>query len=113
MDSAFEAYTLELPIKNGLPGSAIPGGTYSVVTYPSPHFDRLMPLIEGIPGRSDIEIHFGNYESETRGCVLLGETQGPDFVGNSRQAFDDFWTKAQGSMELGECSITIQSEVSA
>ena len=108
VDGTFEAYSLELPLKDGLPGSAIPPGTYKVTTYPSPHFGRLMPLLQGIPGRSEIEIHFGNFPDETRGCILLGKTQTTDFVGESRAAFDAFWAKAQGPMERGECSITVE-----
>lgn len=110
VDGIFEAYTLELPVRSGLPGSAVPAGTYPVTVYPSSHFKRLIPLIENIPGRSEIEIHFGNCPDNTRGCILLGKTTEPDFVGESRQAFDDFWFKAQGPMERGECVITIKNQ---
>jgi hypothetical protein len=109
IDQVFFCYTLELPVKDGLPGSAIPQGRYQVTTYPSPHFGRLMPLIL-VPGRSEIEIHFGNYPSDTRGCILLGYTRAPDFIGKSREAFDQFWgvpIRAQGPMERGECFLTI------
>ena len=66
-----------------------------------------MPLLMDVPGRSEIEIHFGNTEAQTRGCILLGDTLGKDFIGQSRQAFDNFWAKAQGPIERGECSIEI------
>ena len=108
VDSQFQAYTLELPKKDGLPGSCIPVGTYPVVAYPSPHFGRTMPLIIGVPGRSKIEIHYGNLPEETRGCILVGQTQEQDFIGNSRAAFDALWAKAQGPMEQGNCTITIE-----
>ena len=71
----FAAFTLELPLRDGRPGSAIPVGTYKVGIYPSPHFGRLMPLLEGIPGRSEIEIHWGNDVEDTRGCILVGTTR--------------------------------------
>lgn len=110
VDGAFQAYTLELPVKDGLPGSAIPAGTYKVVTYPSPKFGRLMPLIEGIPERSNIEIHWLNTPEQTQGCIGVGNSPGHDFIGDSRAAFDALWAKAQGAMESGECQITVESQ---
>jgi hypothetical protein len=102
-------WTLELPIGDGGPGSAIPAGTYKVVTYPSPKFGRLMPLLVDVPGRSNIEMHWGNSPEDTDGCILLGNSMpGTDYIGNSRIAFDDFWEQAQGSMERGECAITVK-----
>lgn len=89
------------------PLNCIPAGTYKVVTYPSPHFGRLMPLLVDVPGRSTIEIHWLNYPDESRGCIGLGLTRGKDFIGESRMAFDDFWAQAQGPMERGECQITV------
>jgi len=109
IDGVFECFTLELPLGDGMPGSAVPEGTYAVIVYPSPHFGRLMPLLSGVPGRSDIEIHFGNYPDNTRGCILLGESRGLNFVSDSRQAFDDFWAKTQGAMEAGDCTIQIKN----
>jgi hypothetical protein len=114
VDDVRLCYTLELPITNGLPGGAIPEGTYKVTTYASPHFGRLIPLIEGIPGRSEIEIHFGNRPKDTRGCILVGygHTDGQDYITESREAFYDLWFKAQGPMERGECFITIVGQQS-
>jgi hypothetical protein len=112
-DGAAWCSTLELPVKDGLPGSAIPEGTYPVSVYPSPKFGRLMPLILGIPGRSNIEIHWGNFPEETDGCILLGEPAiQPDVILNSRAAFDTFWTAVQGPLERGEVTITINGEPS-
>lgn len=70
--------TLELPVKDGLPGSAIPPGRYKVTIYASPHFGREVPLLQGIPGRSEIEIHYGNYPTDSRGCILVGLTHDLD-----------------------------------
>ena len=110
VDDVRFCFTLELPIKDGLPGSAIPEGTFKVTTYPSPHFERLMPLLEGIPNRSEIEMHFGNSAEDSRGCILLGYTHDqPNWIGQSVKAFNDFWAQAQGPMERGECFITIAS----
>ena len=76
-------YTLELPVIDGLPGSAIPEGTYPVVLAPSPKFMRsndpwvlkfaqLIPHLYQIPDRTDILIHFGNTADDTNGCILVG-----------------------------------------
>jgi hypothetical protein len=103
--------TLELPVRDGLPGSAIPLGTYPVSVYPSPKFGREMPLIMGIPGRSQIEIHWGNWASDTDGCILLGEpSQLPDFIANSRETFDKFWALVEGPLSRGEVTIEIAGE---
>jgi hypothetical protein len=109
IDGKSFCWTLELPLGDGGPGSAIPVGTYKVVTYPSPKFGRLMPLLVGVPGRSNIEMHWGNEPENTEGCILLGNSMpGKDFIGDSRQAFDDFWEQAQGPLEAGECTITVK-----
>lgn len=100
-------YKLELPLGDGKPGSAIPAGRYKVEVYPSLHFGRLMPLVIDPTGeRTEIEIHWGSYPDNTRGCTLLGYTHETDFVGESKKAFDDFWAIAQGPIEQGECWIT-------
>lgn len=100
-------FKLELPLGDGKPGSAIPAGRYKITTYPSPHFGRLMPLLIFPDGsRSNIEIHWGNFPDNTRGCTLLGYTHETDFIGESKKAFDDFWAIAQDSIERGECWIT-------
>lgn len=105
IDGKQHGYKLELPLGDGKPGSAIPAGRYKVSVYPSPHFSRLMPLVN-VEGRSEIEIHWGNYPTDTRGCTLLGYTHETDFVGESKKAFDAFWAIAQGPIERGECWIT-------
>ena len=55
------AYTLERP------GVAIPAGRYKVGLYPSPHFQRLMPILQNVPGRNDILLHWGTLSAKFRG----------------------------------------------
>jgi hypothetical protein len=107
IDGASECYTLELPVKDGLPGSAIPQGRYAVIVTFSPKFDRDMPLIAGIPNRSDIRIHWGNDPHDTNGCLLVGKTMGRDFVGSSRIAFNELWAKIEAPARAGQCYITV------
>src|SRR5882724_4436104 len=120
--SSHECYTLELPNKDGKPGSCIPQGTYKVILNHSPKFsgDRtfdeltarmgllpLMPEIVGIPGRSNIRIHWGNDPSNTEGCILLGETRSEDFIGESRAAFASFYAKLVLGITKGPVNIQI------
>lgn len=108
IDGAFECFSLELPFSDGLPGGAIPEGVFHVMVTYSPKFQRDMPLIVGVPNRSDIRIHIGNDPSETNGCVLLGRTELGNFVGESRLAFDAFWDKTNAFMRAGDCQITVR-----
>ena len=49
----------------------IPDGTYPVsVTY-SPRFQKNLPLIDKVPGRSGIRIHTGTIPEHSKGCVLV------------------------------------------
>jgi len=109
------SYTLELPVRNGLPGSAIPaGGPYEIISTPSPKFEnstdlwvqkyaQQMPHIVGIPGRSLIMLHWGDVPGNTDGCVLIGYTHpAPDVIEESRAAFAMFWNRWQYSIAHGE-----------
>lgn len=49
----------------------IPEGTYKVTLYKSPEHG-LVPLVNGIPNRSMIEMHEGNWEENSKGCILVG-----------------------------------------
>jgi hypothetical protein len=111
--------TLELPLGDGLPGSAIPPGTYPVVLAPSAKFEMVqdswvqgyatsIPHIINIPNRTNILIHWGNYVQDTDGCVLVGMIAEPDFIGRSRDAFAALHAKlaAADSIEITVTSPT-------
>jgi hypothetical protein len=117
VDGAFSCYTLELPIKDGLPGSAIPAGRFPVVAQPSPDFENSadpwirqyaakMPHII-CPPRSLIMIHWGNRVTDVRGCVAVGQTQGVDFIGSSRLAFAPLYQIIFPPMMAGNLWITV------
>jgi len=126
VDAAHECVTLELPVKDGLPGSAIPEGTYPVVLAPSPKFQALaasatapedrawwgkyawqMPHIIHIVNRTLIMLHPGNTVAETDGCVLVGQQAEVGYVTNSRLAFAALFVKIQAGILSGGCSITV------
>jgi hypothetical protein len=112
--------TLELPVKDGFPGSAIPEGTYPVVLAPSPKFMRsndpwvlkfaqLIPHIIQIPDRTNILIHWGNTAEDTEGCILVGMVGETNFIRNSREAFEKLWLAIETPARSNDCTITVQT----
>jgi hypothetical protein len=85
-------------------GVQIPTGRYQLTLYPSPHFKRVMPLLVDVPGRSMIEIHFGNVPGASDGCILVGDPQDPTTgdVLNSVKAFNALFPVIEGAIESGE-----------
>jgi len=122
VDAKVLCYSLELPVKDGLPGSAIPPGRYQVLLQPSPKFHlstdpwveqyaSKMPHLVNIPNRSLIMIHWGNLPENTDGCILVGLTHGDDEVGESRLAFESLYRIIEGSATIGDCWITVQGGI--
>lgn len=64
--------TLENPFRKTTKDSAIPAGIYKCVKDNTGKFQFYKVL--NVPNRSNIEIHQGNYESDTEGCILVGES---------------------------------------
>ena len=52
----------------------IPALIYHVAVTMSPKFNRLLPVIEQVPGRSGIRFHCGTRPEHSRGCILLSRT---------------------------------------
>lgn len=50
---------------------SIPAGSFEITLYDSPEHG-LVPLLKNIPGRDWIEIHEGNWEHNSKGCILVG-----------------------------------------
>lgn len=74
-------YSLELPWRDNQHAiSCIPTGTYTADLIESPHFQRSVYRLSGVPDRSSIEIHPANwggdtslgYYSDLRGCLAVG-----------------------------------------
>ena len=77
-------HVLELPWRgNARNRSCIPTGRYRVVPHLSPRFRRCL-LVTGVPGRSHILFHAGNFAGDaalgwrthSHGCLLPGERRG-------------------------------------
>lgn len=112
-------FTVELPVRDGLPHSAIPPGRYKIELAPSPKFLKstdpwvmkyanAMPHLIGIPKRSLIMIHHGNTPDETDGCILVGLKHDPDMVSGSRPAFELLYEAIEAPALAGECWINVQ-----
>lgn len=52
--------------------SSIPAGQYIGVPYNSPRFGPVYLLVD-TAGREMVELHPGNSDDDTRGCILLGQ----------------------------------------
>lgn len=65
--------TLELPWKNNQTSiSCIPQGRYHVAPRTSKKFKKHFH-IKDVEGRKWILIHYGNFYTEIRGCILIGD----------------------------------------
>lgn len=107
IDGAQEAWTLELPNKDGLHGSCISAGTYKMACLYSFDFGRNMPHLVDVPERSHIMLHWGNTPSDTKGCILLGHSHADNWVGSSRAAFDALWPKFMDGLKAGDVTIEV------
>ena len=74
----------------------IPDGTYDVQPYSGTKYKDVWH-VQNVPGRTAILIHWGNFERNTEGCILLGigagfsEGEGPA-VWQSKKAIEYFRT---------------------
>lgn len=113
VDGAPFCVTLERPAATFAdPHPCIPAGEYRVVLYQSPHFGRRMPLLENVPGRSGIEIHWGNFVSDFKGCIGVGSTltrlpDGSPAIWNTRVTFEKLFAAIKAA-EVGGCSIELR-----
>lgn len=71
----FSCSTLELPYKGNEPDkSCIEEGLYRYRKAPSPRLrGRIVIWIDGVPGRSSIQIHPANYVFDILGCIAVGD----------------------------------------
>jgi hypothetical protein len=65
-----------------------------------------MPHLIAVPGFEGIRIHSGNTAADTDGCVLVGDTRGPDSVGQSKVAFERLFRLLDSATD--EIEITIE-----
>jgi len=105
--------TLELPDMNNTRYiSRIPAGIYNAVIHNSPRFGKTL-WIQDVPNRSEILIHQGNYHTQIKGCILIGQNHidinndGLKDVTSSRKSMAKLMSELQG---LESIEITIKDE---
>ena len=77
--------------------AVLPAGSYAAERYESPHLGRTVVRLLDVPGHDGIEIHNGNYESQTHGCVLVGLSAGVDYLNFSDAALNTLITALDDS----------------
>jgi hypothetical protein len=114
IDGQQRYFSLELPETfEGQPNvpnkTCIPAGTYPVMRLWSGHFDRMMPHITEVPGRTEIEIHVANLPKDILGCMGIGRLRISETeIGKSQEAFDEFNLEFDNAISAGEAvNITI------
>lgn len=110
VDDQYQCNSLEDVVRKGVKvygQTAIPEGLYEVIIDYSNHFGKDMPHILNVPGFQGIRIHAGNFAEDTEGCILLGMNRKPDFIGQSRTAFEQFFPLLEAAYEKKE-PITIE-----
>ena len=99
VNGAIIAYTLERPWNGNAPLiSSIPDGSYAG-TLRYDHADAWRIELQGVPGRTNVEIHTGNTPDDTEGCILVGLKLGSDLcsVQDSQKAYQVLKTAFYGS----------------
>lgn len=92
--------TMEPPWRNNQRRiSSIPTGSYVAKRARFMDFETFE--ITGVPGRSKVYFHPGNYPRDTKGCVLVGKRfaqtpEGDTMILLSKQAFAEFMISMQG-----------------
>lgn len=86
---------------------AIPAGRYEITLYDSPHFQRKLPLLNGVLGREYIEIHPANFPEQLKGCIAVGMRKDVDVIYDSRRAFDLLFAEIEKRLQLGKLYIEI------
>lgn len=109
VDGKSECFTLEDVVRpEKIKGeTAIPAGTYEIAITFSNKFQKLLPLLLNVPNYEGVRIHLGNKPEDTEGCILVGQTKAPDFVGGSRAAFAPLFEKLQDALKREKIFIEI------
>jgi Family of unknown function (DUF5675) len=96
-DHSWQCLTLEHAYDDGQSGFVpkLAPGTYTCVRYLSPGHGYALFVVKDVPdfqGKSVsfIELHVGNYNTDSKGCILLGYRLGAGCILDSRIAFEAF-----------------------
>jgi hypothetical protein len=89
VNNASLAASLELPWKDNEQNvSRIPAGRYSTILRYD-HKDAWRLELTDVPGHANIQIHMGNWPTDSHGCILIGKVwKGGCKVEQSADAYD-------------------------
>ncbi len=119
IDGEFACYTLENPWRdNRRRISSIPtgiyelqlrkeGGWHSRASAKFPEIHKGMIELKDVPGRTFILVHWGNTPRNTDGCILVGNTAAPNFVGHSVKAYEAVYPPIAAVLERNE-TVTLE-----
>lgn len=91
---------------------------YVATRWQSPHFGCEVWEITGVPGREKILIHWGNFTTDSNGCVLVGKSfadlnhDGFTDVASSKEAFRK-WMTVTASLDSFEIDVIDPDPVQA
>jgi len=72
----------------------IPAGTYNLVWHISPHLGNArVPMLVGVPGRTEILLHWGNTENCSEGCILCGLMKDGNDIDSTQTACQQLFAK--------------------
>lgn len=61
-----------------------------------------MIQVMDVPGFTDILVHCGNTDEDTSGCILVGDSLSPRFLGSSRDAYAKIYPQVTEHLLQGE-----------
>lgn len=80
--------------------TAIPAGTYKITLEQSSKFKRKMPYLHNVPHFLGILIHWGNTETDSAGCIIVGENTVKGKVLNSRATFKKLYALLEKETDI-------------
>jgi hypothetical protein len=109
-DDGFVCQTLEDPVRDGpkvYGDTAIPSGTFKITISRSKKFNKMLPLINDVPGFGGVRIHAGNSVEDTSGCPLVGMERNQDpesdlCILRSREAMDEVQPRISAALAQGD-----------
>ena len=58
----------------------VPALVYRIAVTQSPRFNRLLPILQQVPGRSGIRFHRGSRPEHSKGCILIAPAMEQDLT---------------------------------